>query len=103
MGGPLGPNSAGSGGPGDPRVDAQVRDHQAAVDRLQAERIHQAMADQLRLQMTGINKIRFYSCATAIFYTICSFAHYRSRYASAARFSAQRWISTASSWNDAPR
>lgn len=47
MGGPQGS----SGGHGDPR---DVREHQAAVDRLQAERIHAAMAaDQLRLQMAG--------------------------------------------------
>jgi len=47
MGGPQGSG----GGHGDPR---DVREHQAAVDRLQAERIHAAMAaDQLRLQMAG--------------------------------------------------
>lgn len=61
MGGPMsGPpgsgGGGGGGGPGDPRSqEAQARDHQAAVDRLQAERIHAAMADQLRLQMAGLN------------------------------------------------
>lgn len=67
-----GPNGSSSGG--DPRGSAEqqaqaaqaaaqaaqaaaqqqaAREHQAAVDRLQAERIHAAMADQLRLQMAG--------------------------------------------------
>lgn len=55
IGGPPGSGGGGGGGggPGDPRSEAQARDHQAAVDRLQAERIHAAMADQLRLQMAG--------------------------------------------------
>lgn len=57
IGGPPGSGGGGGGGggPGDPRSEAQARDHQAAVDRLQAERIHAAMADQLRLQMAGLN------------------------------------------------
>lgn len=55
MGAPPGsaPGGAGGAGPADLRSEAQARDHQAAVDRLQAERIHAAMADQLRLQMAG--------------------------------------------------
>ena len=55
-----GGGGSGSSGSNDPRSSAEaaaqqqaVREHQAAVDRIQAERIHAAMADQLRLQMTG--------------------------------------------------
>lgn len=58
MGGPPGSNpGGGGGGPNDLRSEAQARDHQAAVDRMQAERIHAAMADQLRLQMAGTSTV----------------------------------------------
>ena len=53
MGGPMGGPPGNGGGPGDPMGSAE------AVNRLQAERIHAerfAMAaDQLRLQMAGLN------------------------------------------------